>query len=365
MGRATTGVCASMGIALLISTAGCDGGGGSGASPSPSPSPSAAAVVITAVEAQRVFDRYDKVNATADAALDATAIREVQTGVLLAESLATYVIHRKAGTPDTVARYVRPTFLIPTMADAAAFPRYFAVLSKRKGDESDRSSTILYFMQAQDGGPWKATASTWVVTEAHQAPTAPTPSAAPTPTGNIIEVTPKVLPELRRTTSGTVELSASTDADRAVCDDYADYLTFSPPNGKVTDSRFTSGPFSSDLVRHFNRFENPRLKRSYSVRTTGEDLPVFRFANGGAFVACTFQRRHQVAGIGASGTVMFDEGTDTDVLLGGGGRDWRSVEEISSFAALFEVPAGDALPATVLTSDGYGPEILSAAGVRS
>jgi hypothetical protein len=110
-------------------------------------------MVITAAEAQRVFDRYDEVNAAADAALDATAIREAQTGVLLAESLAAYGIHRKAGTQDTVARYVRPTFLIPTVADAPAFPRYFAVLSERKGDETDRSSTILYFTQTRTGGP--------------------------------------------------------------------------------------------------------------------------------------------------------------------------------------------------------------------
>jgi hypothetical protein len=348
-------------IVLLISTAGCKTDVGA----TPSPSPSAAAMVITAAEAKRVFDRYDEVNAAADAALDATAIREVQTGVLLAESLAAYGIHRKAGTQDTVARHVRPTFLIPTVANAPAFPRYFAVLSKRKGDETDRSSIILYFTQTQAGGPWKATAGTWVVTEAAGTPTGPTPSAAPTPTGNTIKVTPKVLPELRRTTAGAVELSASADADRAVCSSYADYLTFSPPNGKVTGPRFTSGSFSNDLVRYFNRLWNPQLKRSYSVRTTGEHLPVFRFADGGAFVACTFERRYRVAGVGASGTVQFDEGTDTDVLLGGGGREWRNVEEISSFAALFEVPAGNpSPPATVLTCDGYGPAILSATGVR-
>jgi hypothetical protein len=203
-----------------------------------------------------------------------------------------------------------------------------------------------------------------VVTEAARTATGPTPSAAPTPTGNTIKVTPKVLSELRRTTSGAVQLSASADTDRAVCDHYADYLTFSPPNGNVTDPRFTNGSFSSDLVRHFNRLSDPLLRRSYRVRTTGEHLPVFRFADGGAFVACTFERRHRLAGSGSSGTVKFDEGTDTDVLLGGGGRQWRSVEEISSFAALFKVPAGNASPATVLTCDDYGPEILSATGVR-
>lgn len=360
MGRAQTGVCASMVVVLLVSGAGCTRNGGA----TSSPSLSAAAMVITAAEAQRVFDRYNEVNAAADAALDAPAIQEVETGVLLAQSLAAYEIHRKAGTKDTVARYARPTYLIPTVADDPAFPRYFAVLSKRMGNETDRSSTTLYFTQAQAGEPWKATAGTWVVTEAAQAASGPPGSPAPTPTGNNLRVTPKVLPELSRTTGGAVKLSASADADRAVCDHYAGYLTFSPPNGKVTDPRFTSGSFSSDLVQHFNRLWDPVLTSSYNVRNTGEQLPVFRFADGGAFVACTFERRYNVAGSDASRTVKFDAGSDTDVLLGGGGREWRSVEEISSFTTLFEVPIGNASPATVLTSDAYGPQILSATGVR-
>jgi hypothetical protein len=266
MRRATTGVCASVILVLLFSAAGCTRNGGE-TSP---PSLSAAAMVITEAEAQRVFDRYNEANAVADAALDATAIQEVQTGLLLAESTAAYEIHRRAGTKDVIVRHVRPTYLIPTVVDQPAFPRYFAVLSKRSGNETDRSSIVLYFTQAQAGGHWKATAGTWVVTEAARTSSSGPPgSAAPTPTGNNIRVAPKVLPELR----------------------------------------------------------------------------------------------HNVAGSGASRTVKFDAGSDTDILLGGGGRDWRSVEEVSSFAALFEVP-GDASPATVLTSDAYGPQILSATGVR-
>ena len=125
-----------------------------------------------------------------------------------------------------------------------------------------------------------------------------------------------------------------------------------------------SGSFTSDLVQYFNRLSSPVLTRSYTVRVSGEHLPVLRFADGAAFVACTFERRHNLAGSNASRTVKFDAGSDTDVLLGGGGRDWRSIEEISSFAALFEVPAGNASPATVLSSDAYRPQILSATGVR-
>ena len=227
MGRGATGVRAWMVFVLLVAAAGCEREG------STKPAPST--MVITRAEAQRVFDRYNEVYTAADAALGAAAIQEVQTGVLLAESLAAYEIHRKAGTKDTATRYVRPTYLIPTVADEPAFPRHFAVLSKRMGDETDRSSIILYFTQTQAGGPWKATAGTWVVTDAPQTSAGPSASAAPAPapTGHTITVTPKVLPELRRNAGGAVQLSASADANRAACDNYANYLTFSPPNGKA------------------------------------------------------------------------------------------------------------------------------------
>lgn len=355
MGRARIGFHVPAVVTSMILTAGCTGTGGA----TPVPSASVAVPVIAEADARRVFERYDEVNAAADTAMDDAAIAEVQTGVLLAESLATYAVHREAGTEDSVTRYVRPVFLIPAVSDAPAFPRHFVVLSKREGDETDRASHVLYFTQTQDGGPWKATAATWVVTEAPMSPSAAPDE--PSPAANKITVTPKVLPELRRTAAGMVELSA--DADRAVCGDYATYLSFSPPDGAEASSRFAKGSFTDALVRHFNGRASSGLDMDYRVRADGESLPALRFADGGALVACTFERRYRVSGAGATGTVRFGAGSDTDVLLGGGGKEWRTVEETGSFAALIEVPAG-ASPATVLTSGGYSPSILAAEGTR-
>lgn len=354
--RATARFKASVLAVTLLSVGGC----------SATPSPSAKTPAITTVEAQKVFERYDQVLAAAGAALDATAIQEVETGILLKTSLAAYKIHREAGTKPTDDRLVRPTFLIPTLAHTDTYPRYFAVLSKWKGREDDRGSSILYFMQTEADGPWKATAGAWVVTEAPKASVSKPASAQPSPTkgSNGIRVTPKVLPDLYRDASGAVELSPSTDSDRAVCDDFAEYLTFSPPNGNPSNNRFTDGSFSSDLVRHYNSWANKNLSQSLSVRTTGERLPAFRFANGGALVACTFERHYRVSGIGSSGTVHFNKQSDTDVLLGGGGKEWRSVEQVSVMTVLFEVPAGESSPATVLACDCHAPQVLSAVGVQ-
>jgi hypothetical protein len=317
-------------------------------------------------EAEQVFKQYDRMNAAADAALDGSGIRGMQTGVLLKESLAAYDIHRRAKTADTVSHLTRPRFLIPAADAADAYPRYFAVLSKRKGNEDDRSSSLFYFTQTEAKAPWKATAATWAVTDpaTSPSPSAATPTPSPAQNGKTVRVTPKQLPEVSQGASGTAQLSATAAADRAVCDSLADYLSFSPPHGRPTDDRFTEGGFTSQLVRYFNGWADEALERSMSYTTTGAELPVFRLSTGSSLVACTYVREHRVSGVGASGTVQFEKGSDTDVLLGGGGREWRSVKEVSSMTALIEVPAGKASPATVLACDCYAPQLLSATGVR-
>ncbi|MEW2161692.1 hypothetical protein AB0912_01655 [Streptomyces sp. NPDC007084] len=317
-------------------------------------------------EAGRVFGRYDRTNAAADAGLDSSAIREVQTGVLLKESLAAYDIHRRAKTKDQVSRLTRPRFLIPAADASHPYPRYFAVLSKRKGDEDDRSSSLFYFTQTQAKGPWKATAATWAVTDpvASPSPSAATPTPSPTKDGTSINVQPKRLPEVSEGPSGTARLSATAAADRAVCHSFADYLSFAPPHGRPADDRFTEGGFTSGLVRYFNGWANRALERTMNYTTTGADLPVFRLSTKSSLVACTYVREHRVSGAGAGGTVRFDKGSDTDVLLGGGGREWRSVREVGSMTALIEVPARKGAPATVLACDCYAPQPLSATGVR-
>ncbi|MFF3401913.1 hypothetical protein ACFYW6_25795 [Streptomyces sp. NPDC002659] len=99
-----------------------------------------------------------------------------------------------------------------------------------------------------------------------------------------------LLAELSQGASGTVHLSTTAPADRAVCQSFADYLTFSPPNGRLTDERFTEGGFTSELVQYFNGWADKDLERSMSYKTTGADLPVFRLSTGSSLVACTYIR---------------------------------------------------------------------------
>ncbi|MGW1491282.1 hypothetical protein [Streptomyces sp. NPDC002402] len=355
-------LAATGGLVILLGlSAGCTSEKGSSHSDQAAPAP-----VITVAEAKRVFEQYDRTSAAADAALDGSAIRGVQTGVLLKESLAAYDIHHRAKTADTVAHLTQPRFLIPAVDAAHTYPRYFAVLSKWKGNEDDRSSSLFYFTQTEAKSPWKATAAGWAVTEpvTSPSPSAATPTPSSTQDGKTVRVEPKQLPELSQGASGTAHLSTTAPADRAVCQSFADYLTFSPPNGRPTDDRFTEGGFTSELVQHFNGWADKDLKRSMSYKTTGADLPVFRLATGSSLVACTYIREHRVSGVGATGTVRFKKRSDTDVLLGDGGREWRSVKELSSMTALIEVPTGNASPATVLACDCYAPQLVSATGVR-
>ncbi|MEU9117955.1 hypothetical protein AB0D04_41105 [Streptomyces sp. NPDC048483] len=117
-------------------------------------------------------------------------------------------------------------------------------------------------------------------------------------------------------------------------------------------------------LQYFNDWADKDLDRHMSYKAAGADLPVFRLSTGTSLVACTYQKEYRVAGVGTSGTVQFEKGSDTDVLLGGGGREWRSVRETSSVTALIEVPAKKTSPATVLACDCYQPQVLSATGVK-
>lgn len=269
MRRPTTRLGAASLVILLALSAGCTSAETSSPDDAAPQPPSAPAPVIATDEARRVFERYDRENAAADAALDDAAIRKVQMGVLLKESLAGYEIRRKAKTEDGVFHLTQPRFLIPATEASKPYPRSFGVLSKWKGREKDRSSQLLYFTQTEAGGPWKATAAGWAVTEpAKTSPTsAPTPSPAPTKNGKtVVRLQPKVLPDIRRGASGTAQLSNTAATDRTVCDSFADYLSFTPPLGRPTNDRFTEGGFTSDLVRFYNDWANERVERSFSYK---------------------------------------------------------------------------------------------------
>ncbi|MFE0426042.1 hypothetical protein [Streptomyces sp. NPDC058953] len=354
------------------------GGGGAGGSGAPASAPGP--VAVRAQEAQRVFDAYADANAAADAALDGTAIRAVQTGPLLAESLAEYAIARRTGGELPLSGFRRPTFLIPDGRTDQGHPRWFAAVSKWEGRETDRASALHYFVQREPKGPWRAAVATWVVTAPE--PTAPTPPSATRPGFAVPDPDPAVrpprdrvrpgtplLPPPDRAASGTIRTSGTAAADRAVCDTLATSLsgTASGPRSAeavAADRRFTPGPFTTELRSYVTGLADDRLRRGYTYRATDAGLPVFRLQSGGSLVTCTLTREHRLSGAGNGDTVRFAAGSGTDALLGGGGQAWRRVDERSSVTAVVAVPARGTEPATVLSCDCYAPQTLSATGSR-
>ncbi|MEV3854951.1 hypothetical protein AB0J38_11565 [Streptomyces sp. NPDC050095] len=355
---------AALSVLLALST-GCTPSTQSGAGDAAPPTRAAPLPVITAAQARKVFERYDRVNAAADASMDPAVIRKVQTGALLKESLAMYRLYRRAGTKDRAVHFVRPRFIIPAVRTGAGYPRFFVVRAKHKGDAKDHASQIVYFVQEKAGGAWKATAATWALTESLDKPPSPEPSPTATAADGTVHISlrPKRLPGLQHAASGNVELSNTATADRAACSNFADLLSFTPPHGRTTNSHFAKGPFTSDLVRFYNGWTDDALYRTLGYKTVGTALPVFRLTNGNALVGCTLQQNHSVTGVGPDGTVVFDKDSDVDLALAGDGREWRSVDAVSSMTVLIEVPSSRSSPATVIACDCYNPQLLSATGV--
>lgn len=352
--------------------AGCTGGGAAAGSPGRAAGGAAdAAPVLTEAQAKEVFERYVLEKAAAGEKGDIEAVAKVEGGRLLEESRAAGRLAQIRGTKATPVRYVLPTYLIPRAVDGAPASRGFAVLSKREGAVADRSSVLHYFARDGDGGTsgtggaggdWKAVAATWVVTV--PPPESPSPAPTQSPEAGVLKVRPKVLPALARGAADTVELSQTATADSSVCGRYADYLSFTAPWGKPDSAHFEQGDFTSKLVTHFNGWDvKEKLQRSFSYRPVGRELPVFRLEDGGSLVACTLEGTYRDRGRTVGNWITLDAESDSEALLGGGHRKWASIEEVWSVTAVVEVPQGGG-PATVLSTDAYQAEKLSAKGVE-
>lgn len=289
----------------------------------------------------------------------------METGTLLKQSRAGYRMHRLAGTKDTPVTYVRPAFLIPGLEKQTTYPRFFAVLSKSKGRESDRSSTLHYFVRNRAAGAWKATAATWAVTDPvdKSASPGPTSSRSAGGGGSTVSVRPKVLPSIRTGSSGAASTSPAAARARTYCGGFADYLSFTAPHGKTDDARFAEGGFTSGVVKYYNGWAGEQLSRSFDYSVTGTELPVFALGSGSSLVACTFDVGFHTLGTSATSWVRYDPGSSADVLLGGGHARRHKVDEKLSMTALIEVPAKASAAATVLACDCYAPQPLSATGV--
>ncbi|MEU7728035.1 hypothetical protein AB0B78_22765 [Streptomyces sp. NPDC040724] len=155
---------------------------------------------ISEAQAKEVFERYVRENSAADESGDTEAIARVEGGLLLEESRAEARLHQAQGSKDEPVRYVRPVYLIPRAAQGAPAPRGFAVLSKKEGYETDRSSVLHCFTRGEDSEAWKAVVATWVGTEAP--PQDATAAPAPSPEQDKVKTQPKVLPPLGRHRGG-------------------------------------------------------------------------------------------------------------------------------------------------------------------
>ncbi|MEV8099267.1 hypothetical protein [Kitasatospora sp. NPDC085879] len=342
---------------------GCAPAAGPGQAPGISASSAAGTVIpaLTEAQAQDVFERFARESVAAQENGDSAALGEVEGGPLLEESQADGRLRKARGDADAPRRYVRPTYLIPQAAPGQPAPRAFAVLSKVEGKETDRSSYLIHFTRAADGGKWKAVASAWVLTEAPVRTASPAPS--PSPKEGVITVRPEVMPPLAREASGAVGLSAAPAAASGVCGHYAQYLSFTVPAGRPDSPDFERGDFTSKLVDYFNGWNDDRLQRTFSYRAVGGELPVFRLDNGDSLVTCTLEGTHRVRGATPANWINLNAGSDSDTLLGGGARKWASLEEVWAVTAVVEVPQ-DGSPAKVLATDAYGATKLSVKGVE-
>ncbi|MDX3540483.1 hypothetical protein PV721_40535 [Streptomyces sp. MB09-01] len=251
-------------------------------------------------------------------------------------------------------------YLIPQAAQGTPAPRGFAVLSKREGAETDRSSVRHYFTRGEDGGAWKAVVATWVVTEAppQDATAAPTPS----PEQGKVKTRPKVLPPGKgrvRVRRGVADRRSRHRRVRALCEP----PQLHDPAGKPDGPHFARGDFTDRLVDFYNGWHAEQLLRSLSFKPAGERLPVLRLKDGGSLVICTLEGVFQDKGRTPADWIKTNAGSDAEALLGGGTRKWASIEEVGSVTAVMEVPQGGG-PATVLSTDAYGATKLSVKGVE-
>ncbi|KQX49974.1 hypothetical protein ASE09_17750 [Streptomyces sp. Root66D1] len=367
------GALAVLGAVLVGCTSGggSDGapGGPSGSAPgSTGSTPTGAEPALTEAVARQVFEKYVRENAAADAKGDLAATARIEGGRLLEESRAEARLRAAKGEKDEAVRYVKPVFLIPGAGTGAgagtagSAPQSFAVLSKRQGQESDRSSVLHYFVREGDGGGWRAVVATWVVTEpAAGTPSPPEPEASPEK--GVIALRPEVLPSPARDASGRTELSPTGVADGAVCGKYGEFLSFTVPGGKPDSPYFVKGEFTGKLVGFLNGWHEKQLVRDFTYRPVGQALPVFRLKNGGSLVTCTLEGTFHDRGRTPADWISTNAGSDTEVLLGRAGRKWSTIEEVWSVTAVVELPKGGG-PATVLSSNAYKPTKMSVKGVE-
>ncbi|MFD3872529.1 hypothetical protein [Streptomyces sp. NPDC058623] len=364
-------VVAGVVAVCVLGVGGC-AGGDADAKAAARPSVAPVATVIGVWQAQQVFDRYVAARGAAVAGLDGDGFARVETGPLLAESLAVVEARRKRKADWEAGVFRRPEFLIPAERDQPGYPRTFVALSR--GDspiDNPRARALHYFVQEAAGAEWKAAVLSWVYDTPRKAGVFEDNAAAL----HGYDVRPREVAAFVRGAGGEAALSPRAGADREVCGRYAEWMSFTAPEGGTESADFVPGPLTSGVVEAANAAAggNWRIvtrEQVFAPAAGGVELPVVRLADGKALVTCAFTRTDRWTG---DRSVTFPQGgvgshADVEVLLGAGeapqsggeSRRWRRTTVRWSVTVTLEVPERG--PAEAVACNCLRPRPLSAEG---
>ncbi|MFG2879312.1 hypothetical protein ACGFYU_30640 [Streptomyces sp. NPDC048337] len=348
---------AAVAVGCVVGLVGCSPEKGEAEAASASAAP-VVPMVIGTEEAENVFNRYLSERMASLDRRDGAGLAAVETGELLKESLARIEVAKLRGVDAPEFSFGRPEFFVPAERDQQGYPRSFVVLSRERSDETNavRDAAVHYFLQEAPGGSWKAAARSWVNDK---------PVVGGKNESNMYhifdyEVRDQEIAAIGRDTAGAVTLSPT--ADREVCGRYAEYMSFTAPNGEPESGYFVPGELTSEVVKAYNVMKEDLelVRKQYAFEVVGAHLPVLRLADGKSLVTCSFVRTDNWAG--KSATFKYGNGDygGVDALLGGGYKWWRDTTVRRGVTVSFEVPPTG--PADVVGSNALEATPLSAEG---
>ncbi|MFD9410865.1 hypothetical protein ACFWBN_28110 [Streptomyces sp. NPDC059989] len=317
-------------------------------------------MVIGKDEAENVFNRYLSERMASLDRRDGYGLAAVETGELLQESLARIGVAKLRGVDTPEFSFGRPEFFVPAERDQPGYPRSFAVLSRERSDATNetRNAALHYFVQETPGGGWKVAARSWV----NDKPLTPGKNDSKMYRIFGFEVRDKEIAAIGRDASGAVVLSPTAGEDRKVCGRYAEYMSFTAPDGEPGSENFVPGELTGEVVKALNvAWEDmDGITKRYGFEVTGGELPVVRLADGKSLVTCTFVRTDYWKGRKATFKYGSRELGDVGALVGGVDKWWLDTTVRRSVTVSFEVPAAG--PADVVGSNVLKARPLSAEG---
>lgn len=361
-GRRRVVLGAVLGCGLLLG--GCVPGKADGKAAGPSGAP-VVAMVIGAEDAEKVFNQWVGVRKASLDRGDAAGIATVETGPLLAESLARIEVAKVRSTGGFHSFIGKPEFFVPAEAEQQAYPRSFVVMSRQATSYvmPNRHAGVQYFVQEAPGGPWKAAALSWVYDQ---------PLVAGKNDGGMggslgFEGREKEIAAIARDAAGAVALSPTAAREREVCRRYAGYMSFTAPEGKPESEYFVPGKLTSEVVAAYNVAfgDLEDIRKRYAFEVTGPDLPVVRLADGKSLVTCSFVRTDLWKGKNVTFSYGTDETGDIAALIGGADKWWKETTVRRSVTVTFEVPAqgpAEVVSGNALVSNSHVVPVLSAQG---